>query len=385
MMHSLNSLTLQRQTGITPATGNAQNLRAWDAADELLLAHINELNILQDKPRILLINDNFGALACSLNHYQPDNWGDSYLGHCIAEYNRLENQLPYSTNPLPSTESPSGHYDLVLIKLPKTLALLEHQLATLTAHLHNRSRVIAAGMVKYMQASHSELLEKYIGPTNASLAVKKARLLFSDCTGTVKTTSPYPSKFSQSELSVQLCNHASVFSQKKLDIGTRFILEHFDKLPTAKRIIDLGCGNGLLGIMAQRQLTNSKIYFIDESYMAIASATENYRLNIQQPANNWEQSLLLSDCLEQAWEKNSETKAVDLILCNPPFHQQNTVGDHIALKMFRQSFQSLNPGGHLWVVGNRHLNYHVKLKRLFGNTKTIASNNKFVLLSAEKK
>jgi 16S rRNA (guanine1207-N2)-methyltransferase len=41
-------------------------------------------------------------------------------------------------------------------------------------------------------------------------------------------------------------------------------------------------------------------------------------------------------------------------------------------------------GGILHVVGNRHLGYHIKLKRLFGNCKTIASNGKFVILQASK-
>ncbi|MEW8020449.1 MAG: methyltransferase [Candidatus Sedimenticola endophacoides] len=34
------------------------------------------------------------------------------------------------------------------------------------------------------------------------------------------------------------------------------------------------------------------------------------------------------------------------------------------------------------MVGNRHLNYHVKLKRLFGNLRQVAANPKFVVLEA---
>jgi 16S rRNA G1207 methylase RsmC len=52
--------------------------------------------------------------------------------------------------------------------------------------------------------------------------------------------------------------------------------------------------------------------------------------------------------------------------------------------MFQHSKQQLNRGGELWVVGNRHLSYHIKLKRLFGNVRTIASNKKFVVLAAKK-
>jgi 16S rRNA G1207 methylase RsmC len=79
-----------------------------------------------------------------------------------------------------------------------------------------------------------------------------------------------------------------------------------------------------------------------------------------------------------------EPNSIDLILCNPPFHQQNATTDHIAWQMFRDSHRVLKKGGELRIIGNRQLGYHIKLKRLFGNEKLITSNEKFVTLSAIK-
>jgi 16S rRNA G1207 methylase RsmC len=73
-----------------------------------------------------------------------------------------------------------------------------------------------------------------------------------------------------------------------------------------------------------------------------------------------------------------------LILCNPPFHQQTATTDHIAWQMFKDSFRVLKKGGELRIIGNRQLAYHIKLKRIFGNEKLIASNDKFVTQSAIK-
>jgi 16S rRNA (guanine1207-N2)-methyltransferase len=53
--------------------------------------------------------------------------------------------------------------------------------------------------------------------------------------------------------------------------------------------------------------------------------------------------------------------------------------------MFADSRRSLRRGGELWVVGNRHLGYHAKLKRLFGNCEVVASNTKFVVLRAVRR
>ncbi|MFQ3322317.1 MAG: 23S rRNA (guanine1835-N2)-methyltransferase [Pseudomonadales bacterium] len=124
--------------------------------------------------------------------------------------------------------------------------------------------------------------------------------------------------------------------------------------------------------MAKKSLPECKVTFIDESYMALDSAKTNYIAAI---ANDSDASFVIADSLTGlALDKP------DLILCNPPFHQHNTVGDHIAWRMISQSYKALKRGGKLWVIGNRQLSYHSKIERLFGNCETIAANKKFVVL-----
>ncbi|NQD94767.1 methyltransferase, partial [Pseudomonas sp. CrR25] len=76
--------------------------------------------------------------------------------------------------------------------------------------------------------------------------------------------------------------------------------------------------------------------------------------------------------------------SLDLVLCNPPFHQQQVVGDFLAWRMFQQARAALVKGGELWIVGNRHLGYHAKLKRLFRGVEQVAATPKFVVLKAIK-
>jgi len=72
------------------------------------------------------------------------------------------------------------------------------------------------------------------------------------------------------------------------------------------------------------------------------------------------------------------------VLCNPPFHQQQVVGDFLARRMFKQAHAALRHGGELWMVGNRHLGYHVTLKRLFREVSQAGATPKFVILRARK-
>lgn len=355
-----------------------EKLRAWDAADEYLLQQIEEEKLLSPDCRVLIINDQFGTLTTALSGYDTTMISDSWLAHAGTRANLDDNACSDNdVNILDSLSIPDGTYDLVLIKVPKSLAMLEDQLYRLRPHLHDNSRVIAGGMVKAIHTSTLKLFEKLLGETKTSLARKKARLIFSrfDADRDVGK-SPYPSSYILENSTHRIYNHAGVFSRDSLDIGTRFLLANLPSDERYQQIVDLGCGNGIVGLMAAEKNPTAELTFVDESFMAVASAKLNFETAFAQsrPA-----TFKATDCL-QGIPRNS----ADLILNNPPFHQQNVVGTHIANQMFRESKAVLRQGGELWVIGNRHLGYHIALKKLFGNCETVASNKKFVILRAVK-
>jgi 23S rRNA (guanine1835-N2)-methyltransferase len=349
-------------------------LQAFDAADEYLLNHLHERGLAGDA-RVLLLNDSFGALAASLaGRAQVTSSGDSYLGHLGLTVNLARNQLPADgVSFVPASETPQGPFDWVLIRVPKTLALLEEQLIRLHGQLAPGAKVVAAAMVKHLPRAAGDLLEQYIGPVQASLAVKKARLLLATPQEKAKPLSPYPSRYRLELPPLELLNHANVFCREGLDIGTRAFLPHLPKHLGRIRVADLGCGNGVLGIVYALGSPQAELTLVDESYMAVQSASENWRAALgERPA-----TIRAGDGLAE-----QEADSLDLVLCNPPFHQQQVVGDFLAWRMFQQARAALVKGGELWIVGNRHLGYHAKLKRLFRGVEQVAANPKFVVLKA---
>ncbi len=108
--------------------------------------------------------------------------------------------------------------------MPKTLALLEEQLIRLHGQLAPGAQVVAAGMVKHLPRAAGDLLERYIGPMHASLAVKKARLLIAEAAERPQPRSPYPTRYRLEQPPLTLLNHANVFCREGLDIGTRAFL-----------------------------------------------------------------------------------------------------------------------------------------------------------------
>lgn len=357
-------------------------LRAWDAADEYLLNFINEEISSDQKLNILIINDSFGALATALAEHSLTVWTDSWLSQQGIKQNYSSNNISLdSLQLLNSIETPEDAYDLVLIKTTKNHSWLEEQLIRIKPTLSISSKVIGAGMAKSIHTSTLNLFEKYIGATKTSLAKKKARLIFSTPDLNIKTTnSSYPKSYILEGTDFVVFNQANVFSRESLDIGTRFFLQHIPQSEKYKSIIDLACGNGVVGLIASAINPDATVHFLDESYMAVESAKQSF-----ETAFNKEESeqhiatFSVNDCLTN-FKKNS----ADLILNNPPFHQDNAIGDEVAWQMFKQSKDVLKQGGELWVIGNRHLGYHTKLKKVFDNCEVIATNKKFVILKSFK-
>ncbi|MGZ8096101.1 MAG: methyltransferase [Methylosarcina sp.] len=358
--------------------GDPRNLQAWDAADEYLLNYVAS----ECKPsagiKLLVLNDSFGALAVALNSLRPDVVSDSYLSQQATRFNLVQNDLSEPDISLMNSLEPvSKVYDLVLIKVPKTMAFLEDQLIRLRPALTASSKVVLAGMINNLAPSVWTLVERLLGATTTSLARKKARLIFAepDLSKPIPSN-PYPTGYKLENSQYWISNYSNVFSRERLDIGTRFFLQHIPHRVEKCDIVDLGCGNGVVGLIAAERNPAAAVHFVDESYMAIASACDNFSRAFGQQCVA---TFTVGDGL-----RDVQPESADLILCNPPFHQQHTVGDQIAYGMFKQSRKILRRQGELWVIGNRHLPYHGYLDRLFGSHRVIASNSKFVILKAIK-
>ena len=386
------------------------SLQAWDSADELIIEHIESLlsegafpiGTGESDGSMMIFNDDFGALGCWFSHLAPYWISDSYISLRSLHENLKANQLldtsdtdksdALKTAPVQtltsvesSTFTPAKAPKIIVVKVPRALALLEQQLIDLQKYITPDTQIIATGKVKAITKSVLNLFERYIGPTTTSLAKKKSRLIFASPRPSLKQAdSPYPTRWqckSTTGITLTIDNLANTFARQSLDIGARIMLEHMT-VSANDVVVDLGCGNGVLGVNALSLAPDAKVIFVDESYMALESARLNVLNNFPDKIDQCE--FVASNCLETLLQREYKP-AVTKILCNPPFHQQNAITDHIAWQMFTDSRDLLIKSGHLVVVGNRHLDYHIKLKKLFGGAKVLASDKKFVILGTAKR
>ncbi|EDT9359698.1 23S rRNA (guanine(1835)-N(2))-methyltransferase RlmG [Salmonella enterica subsp. enterica serovar Blockley] len=364
------SLTLKR----FPQTDDVNPLLAWEAADEYLLQQLDETEI---RGPVLILNDTFGALSCALAEQSPYSIGDSYLSELGTRENLRHNGIAESSVTfLDSTADYPQAPGVVLIKVPKTLALLEQQLRALRKVVTAQTRIIAGAKARDIHTSTLELFEKVLGPTTTTLAWKKARLINCTFSHPQLADAPQTLSWKLEDTGWTIHNHANVFSRTGLDIGARFFMQHLPENLDGE-IVDLGCGNGVIGLSLLAKNPQANVVFVDESPMAVDSSRLNVETNLPEAFERCE--FMINNALSGV-----EPFRFNAVFCNPPFHQKHALTDNIAWEMFHHARRCLKINGELYIVANRHLDYFHKLKKIFGNCATIATNNKFVILKAVK-
>jgi 16S rRNA (guanine1207-N2)-methyltransferase len=173
------------------------------------------------------------------------------------------------------------------------------------------------------------------------------------------------------DLGLTVCAYGGAFAGSAIDLGSRFLLGFVDRFPpAARRVVDLGCGTGVLSVAAARALPDSRVLAIDESWAAVRSARATAAANALASRIAVEQS----DALQGVTDGS-----VELVLCNAPFHRGTARESATAFKMIDGAARALAPGGELWMVFNSHLPYLPALRRVVGRTAVAGRNPRFTV------
>lgn len=369
------ALTLSR-----PGGGDA-SLRAWDAADELLLAEAHQRLAMLPSPRVLIIDDQFGALTLGLRAFSPDVVADSATLPAAVSHNAgLNAAVDVPSSVFSWLNPPQSEYDVVILRVPRQAEYLAWLLRWVNGVLAEDGLLLAGGMIKHLPDRGVEVFAQAV-PTEAVLpARKKARIVV--CRRGTADLDSWPGSWKSYKVDgsqVQVGAMPAVFAREKLDIGTRLFLPHVktavSALAAKARVLDLACGNGVVGLVALEQRPDLDMSFADVSSQAVGSARDNVSQLFPKS----------QACFNHADGIDGSAGQFDLILLNPPFHEGGVVGDHIAHRLFKASAQHLAPGGSLLIVGNRHLGYHRSLRKFFPTVRQLDANPKFVVLEASQR
>ena len=126
-----------------------------------------------------------------------------------------------------------------------------------------------------------------------------------------------------------------VFSKNSIDFGSRLLLEtYFEENLTNKRVLDVGCGYGFLGIMIGN-ITDSYVEMVDINKRAVHITNMNIKRY-----KDFKGKTYVSDGYSAVLDK------YDIIITNPPIR----VGKDKVLQILLGAFDHLEKDGLLYYV-----------------------------------
>lgn len=155
-----------------------------------------------------------------------------------------------------------------------------------------------------------------------------------------------------------------VFSRDGLDAGSALLLSTLQPHMKGK-VLDLGCGAGVLAAALQQQSPKVRLWLCDTHAAAIAASKATFT------NNGLQGEIFASNVFSEV------TGRFDLIISNPPFHEGRETSQHAVTRLIQGAAQHLSTGGELRIVANAFLPYPQLLQDVFGNHKVLAQTGRF--------
>lgn len=161
----------------------------------------------------------------------------------------------------------------------------------------------------------------------------------------------------------------SLFSSQNVDKGTLAMLSVIE-LNKEDKLLDLGCGYGVVGIYAAKKIGIENVVMIDKNKLAVEFSYKNAIKNNVEGIK-----IIQSDAYD-----NIDDKDFTLILSNPPYHTDFA----IAKKFIEKGFNRLRLNGRLYMVTKRKQWYKNRLIAIFGGVKIWEIDDYYVFMSIKK-
>jgi 16S rRNA (guanine1207-N2)-methyltransferase len=155
---------------------------------------------------------------------------------------------------------------------------------------------------------------------------------------------------------IQAISRPGVFSHRRLDGGARALLKTATVRP-GDRVLELGCGSGVVSLAAALRAEGVQVQAIDSNARAVECTQRGAELN---GVSNI--AVHLNTAEEGAGEEIPEP-TFDLVFANPPYYSNYRIADIFA----RRAAHVLKPGGTALFVTKQSGWYEERLPELFAS------------------
>lgn len=318
------------------------------AADALIERSLNEI---APSGRILLVNQ--GGMLPSLIEGR---------GLAYTVWNRrVAADIPAMPWP------PAGPFDTALVRLPKARDEQDMTAHAALGALGPEGRLIVYGGNDEGIRSAAKMLEDLMGTVETlatrghgrMLAVqRKAEGSFRDTLRAWRIETPIEVAGSRRDW----ISYPGIFAAGRLDEGTALLLGVLPAVPARARVLDYGCGSGVIGAAVLAREAGVVLDMLDSDTVALEAARENV------PGARSVPGTRIAD---------AGCKVYAAIVSNPPLHQ-GAAKDHTLLEQLVADAPScLAPGGVLQIVVQRRLPLDKLFAQHFGHADVVAENGRY--------
>lgn len=163
-----------------------------------------------------------------------------------------------------------------------------------------------------------------------------------------------------------------VFSKDRVDYGTRVLLETIVLQENQKRLLDVGCGYGTIGISLKKEYSWLNVEMVDVNERAIHLANESIQKNNVQNIIAYKSHVY-----------ENVNGSFDVITSNPPIR----AGKKVVFDILEGAFRYLNKGGELLIVIQKKQgapSAKKKMEEVFGNCEIIKRDKGYFVLKSVK-
>ncbi|GAA5138217.1 methyltransferase [Thalassotalea piscium] len=173
------------------------------------------------------------------------------------------------------------------------------------------------------------------------------------------------------QCAVKVAALPGVFSQAKLDIGTRVLLDNLPQYQSGA-LLDFGCGAGVIAAVIGKTFPEITLSLADVSALAIASANKTLQLNQLTGA------VFATDSLSNI------NKPYQHVISNPPFHQGIKTHYQATETFLNGINQYISQNGSLTIVANSFLQYLPIIEKTFPHVTKLQQKDGFTIYNAVK-